>query len=109
MNVYTTDYLTDCSQVDYDRIAADLAQARQADADAIAVYMHWGQEYSRTPSEQQKLLADFLFENGATIVLGGHVHVPQPMELRALPDGRTGFLCYCLGNFISNHMTPIPI
>ena len=106
VNVYTTDYLTDCSQVDYDRIAADLAQARQADADAIAVYMHWGQEYSRTPSEQQKLLADFLFENGATIVLGGHVHVPQPMELRALPDGRTGFLCYCLGNFISNQHDP---
>lgn len=106
VNVYTTDYLTNCSQVDYDRIAADLARAKQTDADAIAVFMHWGQEYSRTPSDQQKELADFLFENGATLVLGGHVHVPQPMELRQLPDGRTGYLCYCLGNFISNQHDP---
>ena len=72
------------------------------DADAIAVFMHWGQEYATSPSAQQRELADFLFENGATLVLGGHVHVPQPMELRELPDGRTGFLCYCLGNLISN-------
>lgn len=106
VNVYTTDYLTDCSEVNYDMISADLERAKQADADAIAVYMHWGQEYSRTPSEQQTALADFLFENGATLVLGGHVHVPQPMELRQLPDGRTGFLCYCLGNFISNQHDP---
>lgn len=106
VNVYTTDYLTNCSQVDYDRIAADLARAKQTDADAIAVFMHWGQEYSRTPSDQQRELADFLFENGATLVLGGHVHVPQPMELRQLPDGRTGYLCYCLGNFISNQHDP---
>lgn len=106
VNVYTTDYMTNCSQVDYDMIAADLERAKQTGADAIAVYMHWGQEYSRTPSDQQKELADFLFENGATLVLGGHVHVPQPMELRTLPDGRTGFLCYCLGNFISNQHDP---
>ena len=64
--------------------------------------MHWGQEYATSPSDQQRELADFLFENGATLVLGGHVHVPQPMELRELPDGRTGFLDYCLGNLISN-------
>ena len=87
-------------------ISADLERAKRVDADAIAVYMHWGQEYSRTPSEQQTALADFLFENGATLVLGGHVHVPQPMELRQLPDGRTGFLCYCMGNFISNQHDP---
>ncbi len=102
VNVYTTDYMTNCSEVDYDLIRGDLDRAKQTDADAIAVYMHWGQEYATTPSAQQEELADFLFENGATLVLGGHVHVPQPMELRALPDGRTGFLCYCLGNFISN-------
>ena len=41
-----------------------------------------------------------------TLVLGGHVHVPQPMELRRLPDGRTGYLCYCLGNLISNQHDP---
>ena len=32
--------------------------------------------------------------------------MPQPMELRTLPDGRTGYLCYCLGNLISNQFDP---
>ena len=56
--------------------------------------------------EQQEQLADYLFAHGATLVLGGHAHVPQPMELRTLPDGRTGYLCYCLGNLISNQFDP---
>ena len=94
--------MTNCGVIDYELLKSDLARARQTDADAIAVFMHWGQEYATSPSAQQRELADFLFENGATLVLGGHVHVPQPMELRELPDGRTGFLCYCLGNLISN-------
>lgn len=102
VNIFTTDYMTNCSEIDYDLLKSDLDRAKQTDADAIAVYMHWGQEYATSPSDQQRELADFLFENGATLVLGGHVHVPQPMELRELPDGRTGFLDYCLGNLISN-------
>ena len=40
------------------------------------------------------------------MVLGGHSHVPQPMELRTLPDGRQGFVCYSLGNFISSQTKP---
>ncbi|RHV73754.1 hypothetical protein DXB06_09265 [Butyricicoccus sp. OF13-6] len=81
-------------------------QAGQSGADAIAVYVHWGNEYHTEPSEQQEQLADYLFAHGATLVLGGHAHVPQPMELRTLPDGRTGYLCYCLGNLISNQFDP---
>lgn len=102
VNVFTEDYMGQAQQVDYERIRADMAAARALDTDAIAVFMHWGQEYRRTASEQQQQLADFLFEQGATLVLGGHVHVPQPMETRTLADGNTGFLCYCLGNFVSN-------
>ena len=84
VNVFTTDYMTNCGEIDYELLKSDLARARQTDADAIAVFMHWGQEYATSPSAQQRELADFLFENGATLVLGGHVHVPQPMELREL-------------------------
>ena len=106
VSVYTSDYMTDCSAVDYDLIQSDLDKAGQSGADAIAVYVHWGNEYHTEPSEQQEQLADYLFAHGATLVLGGHAHVPQPMELRTLPDGRTGYLCYCLGNLISNQFDP---
>ncbi len=106
VKVFADDYTEESINVNYDKIAEELERAKGTGADAIAVYMHWGQEYSTTPSDQQKELADFLFEHGATLILGGHVHVPQPMETRTLSDGRTGYLCYCLGNFISNQFDP---
>ncbi len=71
VSVYTTDYMTDCSAVDYDLIQSDLDKAGQSGADAIAVYVHWGNEYHTEPSEQQEQLADYLFAHGATLVLGG--------------------------------------
>ena len=59
-------------------------------------------EYQTKQNAYQEEIADFLFANGADIILGGHSHVPQPMELRTLEDGRQGFVCYSLGNFISS-------
>ena len=68
--------------------------------------MHWGIEYQTKQNATQKDLADFLFDNGADIILGNHPHVPQPMEKRTikLADGtkKDGFVIYSLGNFMSN-------
>lgn len=102
INVFNTDYLSGLRELDRDRLAADLEQAKAADADLIAVMIHWGVEYQTKQNAYQEEVADFLFANGADIILGGHSHVPQPMELRALEDGRQGFVCYSLGNFISS-------
>ncbi len=102
INVFNTDYLSGLRELDRDRLAADLEQAKAADADLIAVLIHWGVEYQTKQNAYQEEVADFLFANGADIILGGHSHVPQPMELRTLEDGRQGFVCYSLGNFISS-------
>ena len=67
--------------------------------------MHWGVEYVTKQNASQEELADFLFENGVDVILGGHPHVLQPMEKRSitLSDGSIvdGFVIYSLGNFIS--------
>ena len=107
VNVFNTDYLTTLSKPDWDRLAADLDAARAMDPDLVAVMIHWGLEYKTTQNRYQEEMADFLFQNGANIVLGGHSHVPQPMETRILPDGRQGFVCYSLGNFISSQTKPL--
>jgi len=107
INVFHTDYLTTLSKPDWDGLAADLEAARAMKPDLITVMIHWGQEYKTSQNSYQESLADFLLENGADIVLGGHSHVPQPMELRTLPDGRQGFVCYSLGNFISSQTKPL--
>ena len=53
----------------------------------------------------QNDLADYLFEQGADVIIGGHTRVPQPMEMREVTDiagdTKTGYICYSLGNLIS--------
>ena len=105
LNLFYKDYMTNQSVIDYDLLDADMAAARECGADLIAVFMHWGLEYQTTPSADQYELADYLFQQGADLILGGHTHVPQPMELREVTDldgnKKTGYICYCLGNLVS--------
>ena len=86
-------------------ILNQLSLAKEQHPDLICVSMHWGVEYQTTPNDEQKRLADLLFQNGADLIIGNHPHVLQPMEKReiTLEDGQTkdGFVVYSLGNFIS--------
>ena len=79
--------------------------AKNINPDVICVNMHWGIEYQNVPNNEQEDLANFLFENGADIILGSHPHVLQKMEERdiILPnnDTKKGFVIYSLGNFMS--------
>lgn len=94
--------------VDYiDRrlMAEDVACARQTGADIVAACVHWGDEYKLLPSPSQKSLADYLVSLGVDMIIGGHPHVVQPMEMRSGPDGKPVLVVYSLGNFISNMKT----
>ena len=74
-------------------------------ADIIVAILHFGTEYQRSPNDFQKILVRELFEGGVDIVLGGHVHVVQPMEWQTvLREGQESrcFVIYSLGNFVSN-------
>lgn len=94
--------------IDKDKIKEDLDKSKELGVDLIFVSMHWGEEYRLKPTTQQKELADFLFENGADIILGNHSHVLEPMETReiTLEDGSTkpGFVIYSHGNFVSGQV-----
>ncbi len=91
--------------IDKDKMKSDIDKAKSEGSELICVNMHWGEEYRQTPTEEQKELADFLFENGADLILGSHTHCLEPMEKRTvtLEDGTTkdGFVVYSLGNFMS--------
>ena len=94
--------------IDKDLIKKHIELAKQGNPDLICVSMHWGIEYRTTPNDEQKELADFLFKNGADVILGNHPHVLEPMEKRkiTLEDGteKDGFVIYSLGNFISGQV-----
>lgn len=106
VNLFNKDYLTNLSDLDEERLIADLQKAKDTGADLVAVMIHWGWEYHTKQNAYQERIADLLIANGADMVLGGHPHVLQPFEMRTAtaPDGtqRQGFVCYSLGNFISS-------
>ena len=106
VNLFNLDYYTTLANPDYELLAADLEAARDLETDLIAVIIHWGVEYQNAPNSYQTQLARFLVEQGADLVLGSHPHVLQPYETVTVTgwDGeeREGFVCYSLGNFLSN-------
>lgn len=79
---------------------------RNAGADVVVGYMHWGDEYERTPEASTKKYAQQLVAAGVDIVIGGHPHVVQPCEYvtATAADGttRTALVVYSIGNFISD-------
>jgi poly-gamma-glutamate synthesis protein (capsule biosynthesis protein) len=105
VNLFNTDYMTSISTLDEEKLRREMEAARALDTDLIIVMLHWGLEYHTTPSAYQESMADFLIENGADIILGGHPHVCEPMTYRevTLDNGevRSGFVIFSLGNFIS--------
>ena len=76
---------------------------RLMNADEVVVFIHWGNEYERYPSNAQVAMANFLNRQGVRIVIGSHPHVVQPMEASLDTDSTTGrIVVYSLGNFVSN-------
>ena len=89
--------------IDQQRIADDIALARQRGAHAICVNLHWGVEYSLKPVASQRTLAEWLVSQGVDLIIGGHPHVVEPMEVRYSQEhDKNVLLVYSLGNFISN-------
>lgn len=89
------------SSIDEDRIREDIEKAKSLETDIIVVYIHWGNEYEREPSEYQRELGRKMVEWGANVVLGTHPHVIQETEI-VDNDGKDNFIIYSMGNFLSN-------
>ena len=109
-NVLATEAQNLINSFDYDEInkfyitAGDIIKNMKKDgADAVVFYMHWGEEYQRTPNTWQKSIAQKLCNIGVDVIVGGHPHVLQPVSLlHAEGSEKTTVCAYSLGNAISN-------
>ena len=85
----------------------DIADAREAGAEFIVVYMHWGTsdyDSSITPLQQratdeQVRWAHELANAGADFIFGSHPHYVQEYSYVVADDGRVIPVAYSLGNF----------
>ena len=103
--------------IDLDAMAAEIAAARDAGADTVAVLVHWGFEYEYYPDPHFLVLGRRIVAAGADLVVGQGPHVVQPPEICAVnqpdvvpgvgtcsvrtADGqpRDAAILYSLGNF----------
>ena len=94
------------SLIDKEKIKKEIEATRNAGADILVVCMHWGIEYVLLENNVQRDLASFLVDCGVDMIIGGHPHVVQPMEIRHNEkEDKNVLIVYSLGNFISNMKT----
>ena len=81
---------------------AELLRRAEECADITVVFVHFGTEYTHNPTVQQKRDVEFLTQNGADVIIGGHPHVIQPVAEHTSQNGNKSIVFYSLGNFLSN-------
>ncbi len=68
--------------------------------DIQVVIMHWGTEFTFTPNNEQKEMANFLNSLGVDIIMGSHSHSMQPIDI--IGDNNKTLVYYSMGNFVSH-------
>ncbi len=75
-------------------VTADVIAAKSR-ADVVIVMMHAGTEGSRRVNATQRGIAQAAIDAGASLVIGAHPHVLQPVERYG-----NGVIAWSLGNFV---------
>lgn len=86
-----------------------LADMKADGAEAAMMFIHWGEEYEITENGAQRQMAQKLCDMGFDVIVGGHAHVVQPMELleSTLDPSHKTVCIYSLGNAVSNQRTGV--
>lgn len=87
----------------YGEMAKNMADMTAAEVDAVVMFIHWGSEYKIQQNTLQTDIAQNLCNLGVDVIIGGHPHVVQPLELLTAADGSHKTVClYSMGNAVSN-------
>ena len=80
----------------------EAVKAAKAQCDLLVISVHWGTEYAPAPRPEDVDIAHKMLNAGASVIVGHHPHVLQPIETYPTADGRMTVIFYSLGNFLSN-------
>lgn len=93
VNVYSESYA-----------ARQIKQAKAMGAQIIIVSIRWGVEYSPVISTSQRQIAQFLADQGVSLILGHGSHVLEPVQKQTGKGGNNTIVWYSLGNFINTQL-----
>ena len=85
-------------------IHESMTRAKALSPDVIIALFHWGNEYHFSPNVHQKRAAEWAFSDGASLIVGTHPHVLQPVEVR-VSSNDVKAAAWSLGNFVSFQRT----
>ena len=88
----------------YGEMERQVAAMKEAGAEAIVLFIHWGAEYQTETTSSQPVIAQKMCDLGVDVIMGGHPHVVQPVEVLTsnTDPGRKTLCVYSLGNAMSN-------
>ena len=96
VNLLYTDYSTEYTKIDRDRIQAILKNVETEKPDLTVALLHWGSEYNDDISNTQKSIVSLMQKQGVDVIIGTHPHTLQPVFF----DEVAGTLvAYSLGDF----------
>lgn len=81
-----------------------ISEAKQNGAQFIIASMRWGTEYSPDITSTQQADAQFLADEGVSLVLGHGTHVAQPVQTLTGAGGNKTTVWYGLGNYINSQI-----
>ena len=86
-----------------------MADMKAEGVDATMMFIHWGNEYEIKENQLQRTIAQELCDIGFDVIVGGHAHVVQPIDLlESTVDPEHKTVCiYSLGNAVSNQRSGI--
>lgn len=91
------------SMMDSAEVKKAIGRAISNECDLIVALPHWGEEYILEPSAEQIKWKEMLYREGVRVIIGGHPHVIQSVDVSYSDDGAIDSLtAYSLGNYISN-------
>ena len=81
-----------------------LEQMKADGAEATMMFIHWGVEYNIKENSLQDTMAQKLCDLGFDVIVGGHPHVVQPVDLltSTVDESHKTVVIYSLGNAVSN-------
>lgn len=98
-------YVPDNPEPMYTQVEQYLKEMKEAGAEATIMYIHWGpNEYELYANPRHVKMAQRFCDMGIDVIVGGHPHVVQPMDLLTSntdPEHKTVVL-YSMGNAVSN-------
>ena len=88
----------------YSELTDILEKMKSEGAEATMLFIHWGTEYEIVENNYQDTIAQKVCDLGVDVIVGGHPHVVQPVQLLSSavdPEHKTVCI-YSLGNAVSN-------